>query len=86
MQPVLWTKGVLLSPQHLQIQDRFLEDLVAFRLSAVAAWRWGFASLTLDPEALPDGMVAVDAARGVFPDGLAFDVPASDPAPAARAV
>ncbi len=86
MQPVLWTKGVLLSPQHLQVQDRFLEDLVAFRLSAVAAWRWGFASMTLDSEALLDGMVGLDEARGVFPDGLAFDVPGSDPAPAARSI
>lgn len=86
MQPVLWTKGVLLSPQHLQVQDRFLEDLVAFRLSAVAAWRWGFASLSLDTEALAEGMVALDSARGVFPDGLTFDVPGADAAPAARDV
>ncbi len=86
MQPVLWTKGVLLSPQHLQLQDRFLEDLVSFRLSAVAAWRWGFASLALDAEALGEGMVALDAAQGVFPDGLTFDIPGSDSAPDARAV
>jgi type VI secretion system protein ImpJ len=86
MQPVLWTKGIMLSPQHLQVQDRFLEDLVAFRLSAVAAWRWGFSELVLDTEALGEGMVAIDTARGVFPDGLTFDVPAADPAPAARAV
>ena len=86
MQPVLWTKGILLSPQHLQVQDRFLEDLVGFRLSAVAAWRWGFAELVLDTEALSEGMVALDRARGVFPDGLTFDVPGADPAPAARDV
>lgn len=86
MQPVLWTKGVLLSPQHLQLQDRFLEDIVAFRLSAVAAWRWGFAELSLNTEALSEGMVAVDSARGVFPDGLTFDVPSADAAPAARSI
>lgn len=86
MQPVLWTKGVILSPQHLQVQDRFLEDLLAFRLSAVAAWRWGFAELALDREALAEGMVALDTARGMFPDGLTFDVPGADAAPAARAV
>ncbi len=84
MQPVLWTKGVLLSPQHLQVQDRFLEDLLAFRLTSIAAWRWGFSQLTLDTEALAEGMIGLDSAQGVFPDGLTFDVPTADAAPAAR--
>ena len=35
LQPVLWTKGVLLTPQHFQTQDRFLEDLLAMQLSAL---------------------------------------------------
>ncbi|MEK9501977.1 type VI secretion system baseplate subunit TssK [Gemmatimonadota bacterium DH-20] len=86
MQPVLWTKGVILSPQHLQLQDRFLEDMLSFRLSAVSAWRWGFAALAVDREALAEGMVSLDSARGVFQDGLTFDVPGADAAPAARAV
>lgn len=86
MQPVLWTKGVLLSPQHLQLQDRFLQDLLGFRLSAVAPWRWGFSRLRLDQEALEDGLVALEDARGVFPDGLVFDVPEADAAPPARPV
>lgn len=85
MQPVLWTKGVILSPQHLQLQDRFLEDMLSFRLSAVSAWRWGFAELMIDREALAEGMVSLDRARGIFPDGLAFDIPGADAAPAARA-
>ena len=42
MQPVLWTKGVLLSPQHLQTQDRFLEDLIQFQLSGLTYCPWGF--------------------------------------------
>lgn len=86
MQPVLWTKGVLLSPQHLQLQDRFLQDLLGFRLTAVAPWRWGFARLQLDLEALEDGLVALEDARGIFPDGLAFEIPESDAAPPARPV
>ena len=27
LQPVVWQKGTLLTPQHLQIQDRFIESL-----------------------------------------------------------
>ena len=27
LQPVIWTKGTLLTPQHLQVQDRYAEDI-----------------------------------------------------------
>jgi type VI secretion system protein ImpJ len=81
MQPVLWTKGVLLTPQHLQLQDRFLEDLLEFRLSALAFAPWGFNRLTIDREALAAGAFSVTAAAGVLPDGLLFDIPEADPAP-----
>jgi len=81
LQPVLWTKGVLLTPQHLQVQDRFLEDLIEFRLSSLAFCPWGFHRLTIDREALAGGAVALSRAAGVLPDGLLFDIPDSDPAP-----
>ena len=81
MQPVLWTKGVLLTPQHLQVQDRFLEDLLEFRLSALAFAPWGFHRLTVDREALAGGALALSAAAGVLPDGLLFDIPNADSAP-----
>jgi type VI secretion system protein ImpJ len=86
MQPVLWTKGVLLSPQHLQTQDRFLEDLVQFQLSTLTYCPWGFARLEIDREALASGSFALTAASGLFPDGLPFDIPASDAAPAPKAL
>ncbi|MEW5931180.1 MAG: type VI secretion system baseplate subunit TssK [Gemmatimonadota bacterium] len=81
MQKVLWTKGVLLSPQHLQAQDRFLEDLVGFQLSALTFCPWGFARLELDREALAGGSLLLSAAAGIFPDGLAFEMPDADAVP-----
>src|SRR3712207_5162804 len=81
MQPVLWTKGVLLSPQHLQTQDRFLEDLIQFQLGALTFCPWGFSRLDIDREALAGGVFALSAAAGIFPDGLLFDIPTADPAP-----
>jgi type VI secretion system protein ImpJ len=86
MQPVLWTKGVLLSPQHLQTQDRFLEDLLQFQLSTLTYCPWGFARLDIDREALAAGALAISSATGIFPDGLLFDIPASDAAPAPKAL
>lgn len=84
MQPVLWTKGILLSPQHLQVQDRFIEDLLEFRFSTLAFAPWGFHQLRIDREALAGGTIALVAARGIFPDGLPFDAPDADPLPAPR--
>lgn len=84
MQPVLWTKGVLLSPQHLQTQDRYLEDLLQFQLAGLTYCPWGFHHLELDHEALAGGSIALGAASGIFPDGLLFDMPSSDATPPPR--
>ena len=84
LQSVLWTKGVMLTPQHLQTQDRFLEDLLQFRLSALTFCPWGFRRLEIDREALAGGSFALSAAAGIFPDGLLFDMPDADPLPAPR--
>ncbi len=46
LQPVIWTKGTFLTPQHLQVQDRFLEDTLSFRLQALKFCPWGFSELT----------------------------------------
>ena len=81
MQPVLWTKGLVLSPQHLQIQDRYYEDLIDFRLNMLTFSPWGFQRLAIDREALASGLFAITEASGTFPDGLPFDVPGADAPP-----
>jgi type VI secretion system protein ImpJ len=86
MQKVLWTKGVLLTPQHLQSQDRFLEELVRFHVSSMTFSPWGFGRLEIDREALAGGEMAVAEAAGIFPDGLPFDVPGSEPSPPPRPI
>jgi type VI secretion system protein ImpJ len=84
LQSVLWTKGVLLSPQHLQTQDRFLEDLLDFQLSSLTFCPWGISRLEIDREALAGGAFKLTRATGIFPDGLLFDFPDSDQAPAPK--
>ena len=84
LQPIVWAKGTFLSPQHLQAQDIFHEDLLQFRVDALNFFPWGFRTLTLDREALAGGNLAIDSASGIFPDGLIFDIPASDPPPAPK--
>ena len=86
LQPVVWQKGALLTPQHLQIQDRFVESTLQFRLEALSFRPWGFSELQVDQEALAGGLLAITRARGLFPDGLPFDIPSSDPAPPPKAL
>jgi type VI secretion system protein ImpJ len=84
LSPVLWTKGVLLAPQHLQAQDRYHDDALALQVGALSFCPWGFAELSFDREALAGGTLVVSSASGRFPDGLLFDAPRGDPAPPPR--
>jgi type VI secretion system protein ImpJ len=81
LQPVIWSKGTFLSPQHLQLQDRFLENLLQFHLESLAFRPWGFSALQVSQEGLAAGSFGLTRAAGILPDGLLFDIPASDAAP-----
>lgn len=83
---VVWSEGMLLSPQHFQQWDRFIHHLVAERVRATQAFEWGFTRIELDRDALRNGRIAVLAAHGVLPDGTPFAAPEEDPLPAARAI
>jgi type VI secretion system protein ImpJ len=67
LDPVLWTKGTLLTPQHLQAQDRYLDELLRFQLAALSFCPWGFARVAVDREALAGGTFVVTAVTGRFP-------------------
>lgn len=81
LQPVIWSKGTFLTPQHLQAQDRFLEDTLSFRIQALRFCPWGFREFVINQELLGSGQFAISRAAGIFPDGLLFDVPDADAAP-----
>jgi type VI secretion system protein ImpJ len=84
LQPVIWSKGTFLTPQHLQAQDRFIESTLQFRLEALSFTPWGFRDFRVNQEALAEGNFAISSASGIFPDGLTFDIPNSDAAPAPK--
>jgi len=86
LQPVIWAKGTFLTPQHLQLQDRFFESVLEFKLGALRYCPWGFAELQIDHEALSAGSLSLSRAVGLFPDGLVFEIPDSDAAPGARRI
>ena len=75
-----------LSPLHFQTQSRYFEDSVAFLVATLWNEPWGMSYLQLDAESIVNGRAIISQASGVFPDGLAFDVPGSDPAPEPRQI
>lgn len=81
LQPVIWSKGTFLTPQHLQIQDRFIESTLQFEIEALSFRPWGFQSLEIDHQALTAGTLGITRASGIFSDGLLFDIPDADAAP-----
>jgi type VI secretion system protein ImpJ len=86
LEPVIWAKGTVLNPQHLQIQDRFLVDSLQFHLQALNFRPWGFQRLRIDQQALATGTFTLLEAVGILADGLLFDIPESDPAPSPRGI
>ena len=64
-----WTEGMLLSPQHFQHSDHFLESLVAHNLASTRRHFWGVNELQIDNVALSTNLLRVTALEAVFPDG-----------------
>ncbi len=83
---VLWTEGLLLSPQHFQQQDRWHEEWSVDLYRHARPFGFGFRALRLDPESIRNGRVAILEARGILPDGTPFSIPDRDAAPTARTV
>jgi type VI secretion system protein ImpJ len=75
-----------LGPHHFQAQNRYFEDSIHFATSSLWFEPFGLVGLELDADALKNGTVSIVNARGIFPDGLPFHMPESDPLPSARSV
>lgn len=82
--PVVWSEGLLLTPQHLQQHDRALRHLVAQRLRMAQSFEWGLTRLAVDAEAVRNGRIVLTEAAGVLPDGTPFSLPDDDPLPPQR--
>jgi len=75
-----------LGPHHFQAQSRYFEDSIQFATASLWFSSYGLAGLELDAEALRNGTVSLVHARGIFRDGLPFNIPESDQLPEPRAV
>jgi type VI secretion system protein ImpJ len=83
---LVWSEGMYLGPHHFQAQARYFEDSMHFLASALSFAPYGLIGCGLDEQALRNGTVSVLHARGIFPDGLVFYMPESDPLPEPRPI
>lgn len=83
---VVWSEGMYLGPHHFQVQSRYFEDSIQFATSSLWYAAYGLAGIELDADALHNGTVSLLHARGIFPDGLIFNMPESDALPEPRAI
>ena len=80
----VWAEGMYLGPHNFQAQSRYFEDSLNFVTTSLWRDAYGFAGLQFDSDALRNGTLALTNGRGLFEDGLAFDLPGSDAAPPPR--
>lgn len=83
---IVWAEGMYLGPHHFQAQSRYFEDAIHFSTDSLWFSPYGLLGYELNAEALRNGTFLLSHARGVFQDGLPFDMPSSDPLPEPRQV
>lgn len=75
---VHWNEGMLLSSQHFQHADRYLESLLAHQLQRVSRYYWGVNRMQYDSIALASGEFRLTGFEGVFPDGSVVQFDSAD--------
>ncbi|AXM98849.1 type VI secretion system baseplate subunit TssK [Pseudomonas plecoglossicida] len=77
--PVAWSEGLFVKPQHFQQTTRYLEHYINARHAS--RYGYGFSELELNQEFLAFGKIAIVRARGIMPDGSLFNIPNDQPPP-----
>ncbi|WP_417882998.1 type VI secretion system baseplate subunit TssK [Vibrio rumoiensis] len=75
---VIWSEGLFMKPQHFQQQQRYLEYYADERSKAISPYLYGVTELSLNPEYLSFGRIAIERAIGSMPDGSMFSIPQED--------
>ena len=64
-----WHEGMMLVPQHFQVNDRRQEQLQAFHAHQLQPYYWGVRTLSFDEVLLVEGQCRVVSFEAVMPDG-----------------
>ncbi|HSC80075.1 MAG TPA: type VI secretion system baseplate subunit TssK [Chitinolyticbacter sp.] len=73
--PLQWSEGLMLSPQHLQQHDIYLHAQLTHRLMSLTPHFWGVRRLEIDTLRVASGTLRVTELECILPDGLAVLFP-----------
>ncbi|HYS68085.1 MAG TPA: type VI secretion system baseplate subunit TssK [Paraburkholderia sp.] len=80
----LWHEGLILTQQHFQQQERWIDFSHRQFASAAIAEPWGALGVEIDEEALATGRLKLTRLKLRFPDGTPIDTTVADAIPPAR--
>lgn len=66
---VQWFEGMLLSPQHFQQNNLYIEQMMFHQLQRLNPHYYGFLQLSLDNIALADKVITLREVHAIMPDG-----------------
>ena len=69
LNPVAWTEGMFLRPQHFQQHDVYLEERLRYHLHALNPHHWGVRELVINEDALADNRFEIQQIEAVMPGG-----------------
>ena len=69
LNPVVWSEGTLLTQQHFQQWQLFLEQQRIETMKMSEPYYWGVQSLSIDESALLNGVFRVKECQAIFPHG-----------------
>jgi type VI secretion system protein ImpJ len=75
LNPVAWSEGMFLRPQHLQQNELFAESRLQYHLHAVNPFHRGIHKLVVDEEALNDHRISILELDAVLPGGTIVRYP-----------
>lgn len=77
-EPIYWSQGMLLSPQHFQQQELHLDKLITHKLYISQPYYWGLLDIDLSGSDLASGKVCLGKLHALLPDGEIIDYAADD--------
>jgi type VI secretion system protein ImpJ len=69
LNPVAWTEGMFLRPQHFQQHDIYLEERLRYHLHTLNPYHYGVLELTVNEDALADHRFEIQQLEAVMPGG-----------------
>ena len=71
---IQWHEGMLLTPQHFQLESARVDNLIAWHTIASSGQSWGVRKLEIDVGLLASGVFRVLELDAIMPDGTSVKV------------